>query len=549
MATKLGKKEYPTGLGPDDFKCHGPVATKDTEFSGCKLADMGCFQQEEKGTTKDGAARKIDSNKYYHCAVVSANGKWFLYVEFGRVGNNPTFQFTECSSESEAQTLFEKQCKTKNTSRGNWEKIGGIDMFVPKKDSKGKLKDLYSVRQLASRDTGLPDARNLAADDGTVTVTKTKSANGKKKKSNRCDTPTSKLMRDLLGGTVQHARTTLQGGTIPAQSAINDGRDILIAAKKRLVKVGEDHDDQVNDRELKQLTYTLYSRIPKKKPLNAPESSWILSIQNIDEWDLEIDAFESALKTGDFEVDDDGTDPMQGMPLEMKHLPKTSELGKYLYGWWKEAMRGNYGYGNLKIHNIWEVARHGDDKTFEKSIAKIAKEITKAVPAGDRPLHQNKKRPDVETSKRRMYWDSNTNALFHGTRSVNVAGILRENFRFPSELVGVRTNGAAFGPGTYFADDWQKSVGYCSNPNPNRRSMYAGDGSVSGRYSFMFLCDVCLGKPYVVGTGGGSSMTAPKGTHSVFGKGGMSGGYLANNEFIIYTKGRHQIRYLAEIEW
>jgi len=549
MATKLDKKEYPKGLGPDDFKCHGPVATEDTKFEGCMLADMGCFQQEEKGVSKDGSARKVDSNKFYHAAVVSdPDGDWYLYVEFGRVGNNPTFQFTQCSSKDEAMAAFVKQCKSKNTSRGVWDKVGGIDMFVPKKDSKGKLKDLYAVRPLVSRDTGLPDARNLSADDGSTQSSA--SSNGSKKKTkakskNRCDIETSKLMRDLLGGTIQHARTTLQGGTVPSQKALDQGRDLLQAALKRVGKVGGDVDNQVNDQELKQITYALYGLIPKIKPLNAHESSWILSANNINEWELEIDAFESALKTGDFTIEDDGNDPMAGMPLDMKHISKTSEIGKYLYAWWKEATKNRYGgRGSLTVHHLWEVLRHGDDKTFTKSQDQIKSEMKK-LSDGDRPLHQDKKRPDLTPAQRRKYWETNTAALFHGTRSVNVAGILRENFRFPQELVNVATNGAAFGQGIYFADDWQKSSQYCSASG----SMYAGDGGISGRHSFMMLCDVCLGMPDIAGTGGGRSMTASKGTHHVFGKGGMSGGYLANNEFIIYKKGRHMIKYLAEVSW
>jgi len=44
---KLGKCELPSGHSFDDFKCFGPPATKDTEFSNTKLCDMGCFAQEE----------------------------------------------------------------------------------------------------------------------------------------------------------------------------------------------------------------------------------------------------------------------------------------------------------------------------------------------------------------------------------------------------------------------------------------------------------------------------------------------------------------------
>ena len=70
---------------------------------------------------------------------------------------------------------------------------------------------------------------------------------------------------------------------------------------------------------------------------------------------------------------------------------------------------------------------------------------------------------------------------------------------------------------------------------------------MQNRKSFMFACDVIMGNPHVVSSGYPFT-NAPQGHHSVFGKGG-AGGYLMNNEWIIYRKGRSQIRYLAEIEW
>jgi len=94
MGTKLDRNAYPSGKGSKDFKCYGPVAEKDTEFDGFKMADMGCFQQDD-----------VDSNKYYHAAMCTDdNGKWYVYIEYGRVGAaKPSFQFIECSSEADAQ--------------------------------------------------------------------------------------------------------------------------------------------------------------------------------------------------------------------------------------------------------------------------------------------------------------------------------------------------------------------------------------------------------------------------------------------------------------
>jgi predicted DNA-binding WGR domain protein len=147
MATKLGRSMFPAGTGPNDFKYSGPVATKDTEFAGTRLADMGCFQQEG-----------VDSNKYYHVAIVThkTTGKFYVYVEYGRVGaSKPQFQFIECISEADAEKAYIDQCNSKNTKRGKWVAIGGLNVYRPKVDSKGQPEDLYCVRALASRSVGL----------------------------------------------------------------------------------------------------------------------------------------------------------------------------------------------------------------------------------------------------------------------------------------------------------------------------------------------------------------------------------------------------------
>ena len=52
MSAKLGKSAFPDGSGHEDFDCFGPVATKDAEFDGCMLADLGCFSQDQKDSNK-----------------------------------------------------------------------------------------------------------------------------------------------------------------------------------------------------------------------------------------------------------------------------------------------------------------------------------------------------------------------------------------------------------------------------------------------------------------------------------------------------------------
>ncbi len=545
MATKLGRSALPTGHTREDFECFGPVATKDTDFSGAKLADLGCFKQDE-GT---------DSNKYYHAAVVKSkkDGKYYLYVEYGRTKDgqpsSPQFQFTLCSSESEAMQEFADQCAGKNTKRGVWEKVGSKDRYVPKQKKDGTTEDLYVVRYMISRSVGLPAAKNICNADALPTVvSNTKSV---KKSAKKIDHQTQKLFRDLLGGTLKYTRSVMVGNTLPALSAITDARDLLSDALMQVKKVGNKVDDQIADGTLKKLTYNLYGMIPKSKPQGAAEATWILSQDNIGRWQDDLDAFETALKSANIEEVEDN-DVMQGIPADVESIDLQSELGKWLSNWWVNSTRNRHGHDKLVLHNLWKVSRHGDFDAFKKNVEKVASEMP-AKWSEERPMfyENQKQRPDLSAPERKMFHTANSALLFHGTRAVNVPGIIRESLRFPNQLVGVVINGAMWGPGVYSADDWGKSANYCSTGG-GRRSMYAGDsGHVQGRRSFMFGVDVCLGNPHV-GKDAYGYTDAPSGCHSVFGKYGVSnawGGKLQNNEWIIYRKGRIVLRYLAEVSW
>ena len=106
MATKHARDTYPDQSGSSDFQCFGPPATKDGDFEAVKICDLGCFTQDGKYT-----------NKYYHAAVVQhrTSKNWFAYFEWGRTGAaKPSFQFTECGSEQEAQRVFASQLHSKN---------------------------------------------------------------------------------------------------------------------------------------------------------------------------------------------------------------------------------------------------------------------------------------------------------------------------------------------------------------------------------------------------------------------------------------------------
>lgn len=531
MAKKLSKKTYPSGHGPSDFECFGPAATADGDFSDVMIADLGCFNQEE-----------IDSNKFYHAAVVQSkkNKQWYAYFEWGRQGrDNPDFQFVECGDKSEAQSEFADQLHSKNDKRGVWTTIAGIKTL----QNKPGKNNCYLVRSQATRCTGLPDARTIKTNDGSngkkvaaVAPTSTKAVT---KKVSAVHSETHALLRAFKIGTVAYTKSSMSNAALPTQKAIEDARQVLQAARQRVASVSS-LTGQIRDKDLRDLTALMYSRIPKIKRLGAPESEWLLTENNILGWDQDLDAYESALYVGDPQSETQEEDPFGGMQIRMDYLEPKSEMGEFIRSWMPRATRDKHGgVGTMKVKNVWRVERLGVGDRFSKMVDKIAG----ANPdLKERPICQPPKRSDLESEDAKRYHRANVGMLFHGTRSVNVMGILREGLRLPKQLVGVVITGAMFGGGLYWADDWKKSDGYTS-----RRGSYwsSGTGHVKGRDAFMFVADVALGQPYVAP--GPRGFTAPPpGSHCIFGKAGYS--QVQNNEWIVFNPDQNQLRYLVEYD-
>ena len=529
MATKLGRKVLPSGHTREDFECFGPPATQDGEFDDCMMADLGCFNQS-----------LVDSNKYYHSSVVKSKktGAWYTYFEWGRTGHSADFLFTECYDKNEAQQVMAKQLHSKNDKRGEWATIAGIKTLRAKAG-----KDCYLVRPAARRTTGLPDAQKVIHDDADQAKKTTPSAKKTTKKStaSRWDPKTLELGKALTGAVVDFTRKSFAGDYVPTQKAIDEGRDVLTEAMKRVKKVGDNTKAQVKDKELVELTGVLYSRIPKVKAVRAAAETWILSQDNIQGWQQDLDAFEAALfALAPVDVDEAATvsDPFGGFDLEMKWMDSKTVEGKFIRKWMPEASANrHHGVGGMKIRNMWALRQTKLVPAFSRRVDVIARQ--KGTGRRDKPKFQPPTRPDLNTADQKRYKNANVAMLFHGTKSINVTGILRTGLRLPRQLVGVAITGAMLGPGAYFADDWRKSDGYTSRSN----SYWAGgSGGVEGRGAFMFVSDVALGNPYITGYGGYTQ--APRGYHCVAALGGRNG--VQNNEWVIYDTSQNNLRYLVE---
>lgn len=506
MATKLVKGVYPTGHRQDDFKCFGPIATKDADFVGTKMTDLGCFNQGE-----------VDSNKYYHASIVQSkiDSKWYVYFCYGRTGdNNPQFQWYVCTSEADAQTIYEKQLHSKNDKRGTWVDHPTLGRLLQPKVGK----DMYVVRPQTVRTTGLPDARNIGVINHTVKTAKT----------SKFDPETTKLLKDLSIGTTSYARASMAGSAIPTFDAITEGRLVLDEAQKIVNKLNDDS-RIMDSEELEDLTKLLYSRIPKYKGKSADRSDWLLTATNIGAWRQDLDAFEGAITS-----QDTTSFGSENFSFNLSWLSNKSEVGGFIHNWFKSATRNRHGnVGEVRLKGVWQVDKDAELHQFKKFSGLVVKN-------SEKPLHQPQNRLDISDSS--WYNMLNVAMLFHGTRSVNVSGILNASLRMPKTLSNVVITGSCFGSGLYFADDFKKSIGYTSH-----RGSYwtGGSGGINSRGAFMFICDVILGNVYVAPRSQ-AYQNAPSGFHSVMGKMGTSG--VMNNEFIIYNTTQQRLRYLLEVE-
>jgi len=532
---KLSRKELPSGHTLNDFECFGPPALKDGQFDDTMIADFGCFNQDGK-----------DSNKFYHAAVVKSkvNGTWYVYLQWGRTGTTGDIQFWECGSKEEAARAYVKQCESKNVRRGVFKDIGGRQVLCGKPG-----KDCYRVRPAAKRDVGLPDAKNIVhkdtdatADDGKTTTAskkKTKKKTSRKPKP-KFDANTLQLMHAMNQGAVNYTRASIEGGHIPTQAAIDEARDLLDAAQQRVGKVGDNADDQKGDTELVEITNAVYGLIPKTKRIG--DENWILGSNNIVGWRSDLDAYENALVA--VNIGDDATevvqDPFDGARIEMKHMTADTREGDFIKKWLPKATANRHGHvGTMRILNMWAFRQVDLMPRFDQMLETFKSRRLGTI---ERPAFQPDARHDLSATDQKKFHKTNTSLLFHGTRSVNVPGILREGLRMPKQLVGVAITGAMFGPGSYFADDWKKSDGYTSRPG----TYWArGGGHVQGRGAFMFLADVVVGKPFVA-PGPRGYTSPPKGCDSIAGLRGKSG--VQNNEWITFDTSNINLRYLVEYE-
>lgn len=545
MATKLGRKEMPSGHSANDFTYQGRPAKDQHDFGiEVGLADMACVNQ----------FGEANNSKYYHAGVVKdASGGWWTYLEWGRMKSARSwngsfgggdFQFVRCSSESEARDFFAKQCASKNTKRLRRTVIAGIEVWAGKAG-----KDGYIVQDLATREKGLPDAYKIKDSAGLAAKPK-----DPVKKVTKTAAPTRSFQpqvvdfaRALVGGTKSFTRAMSQAaGVTPTADAIKRVRDQYIpAALSRIKAIGDDINSQVKDSDLRDLTKLVAAIVPRPIARSGQnEADFILSGGNVLALQADLDAFEAALASEDFEVEHStpSFDPNASLGCaEVRWLDPRGE-GRWLAEAFASMTNGRHSYirGDAKVKNIFAVTRPQQDAKFRASVERVA-----AKRAGRFGLKANlqPRRSDLAGWESDAYAQANVIMGIHATRPVNFAPILQTNFRLPRSLPGAQITGANFGHGVYYATDWRKSYGYTG-----RGYWGSSGGGVANRGCFMFLCDMVMGDAYRAPRTG-SWGSPPDSKDSVFGVGGDRGHRLENDEHVIFDPTYQRIRYVVEFDW
>ncbi|MEQ1607129.1 MAG: hypothetical protein ABL999_19870 [Pyrinomonadaceae bacterium] len=123
--------------------------------------------------------------------------------------------------------------------------------------------------------------------------------------------------------------------------------------------------------------------------------------------------------------------------------------------------------------------------------------------------------------------------LWHGTRASNLLSILRSGLVIPPSNAAHCT-GRMFGNGIYTSLQSTKALNYATN-------FWNRSGGGNQR-TFMFLCDVALGKVHKPRTFGGGYPV--RGTNTTWVEPGQGG--VLNHECIVYDTSQVNLRYLAE---
>lgn len=453
--------------------------------------------------TGEKAKCKGTSNKAYHLEMnVSKDGTLYqLYSEYGPTGKVAArdwryFGADRAAAEAEFNSI-----------------------------KKSKLKKGYVEIDVAQRTLGSDEAKKQTK--AVVLKNAVVSTNTIQKPS--LHTETARLISTLMGATNKWVIQTLK---CPLGQLTNDqidkGRQCLMDAKQVL-------SSSKDNKELLNLTNQFYGLIPHNLGAGARgkmEHLLLDTVEKINQKEYDLDTLLDAKVIGATLTSDSTYDQYKSLDTEFSFIEHKDPIFSWLDRLVHDTRASNHNHlGKIVLLNAWAVMRNGERDKFLIRAKQIAGQCGRQVipPQLSSLVPQ---RTDVYDKE--LFKSANIMPLFHGTRSQNITGIIKQGMLIrPS---GVVISGAMYGNAIYKGFS-SKSINYT-----NIRSSYWANGNDDK--AFLFVSDCALGNQFIAKSSGQYSLKSIDPNHSVWAKGGLSG--VINDEFMLYRTDQHNIRYLLE---
>lgn len=456
--------------------------------------------------TGEKAKTSGSSNKMYHMEInVSKDGKLYqIYSEYGPTGKVAAHDWRYFGEDKDAAE----------------------SEFISIK--KSKLRKGYTEIDVAQRTLGSDAAKQIVkpvqlknADQNTATATPSQPS---------LHQETSRIISTLMGATNNWVIKTLKCplGQLTNEQ-VDKGRACLDEAKKII-------NSTKNDKQLLDLTNQFYSLIPHNLGAGARGKMTHLLIDSIDKYnnlDYELDTLLDAKAIGATLTSNSVYDQYKSLDTEFSFIDPQDKLFSWLNKLIQDTRASNHHQlGKIVLLNAWDIQRNNERNKFLARAKEISAQCGRQVIPDQMGIVRS--RHDVYDSL--LFEKANVIPLFHGTRSVNVTGILKQGLLIrPS---GVVITGAMYGSGAiYKSSSSTKSINYT-----NIRASYWAQGSDDR--AFLFLSDCALGKQLMATGPRQYTLDSIAPYHSVWAKGGQSG--VINDEMMLYRTDQHNLRYLLE---
>lgn len=459
-----------------------------------------------------------NNNKFYNLEIVKSDkNKFFLFTQYGRVGASGAKEYRACDNQIQAETEALKIIKAK--SKKGYVEVKLAQADVGSEIGKTKIDKMVSVEALEK--SGIKFEKEIE------TISK-------------LHIEVRDLVRSWFGITQEFIELNLDTKKCPLGQLSLDQIDLAkkILEEARIIV----HAKKLDIQELNKLTNQYYSNIPHV--LGHKINADILRFDNDAKVDLAfdiLDVFADAKNIQGVISKKTAVDTQYAtLNTDLEFIDPSEGTWKWIDAMLHETKASNHSFlGKLKTHKIFRVNRHNENKLWQATAEKIAKEDCKFQPSS---VYASliSKRPDVSKEMLSLYKAANILPGWHGSRRANMIGITTKGLLIrPS---GVITAGSMYGDGIYWATNSTKSINYTDASG----SYWAGG---SAKTAYLFLADVAFGNQKVVS---GSSMYTKnniKPNHSVWAKAGSA---VYNDELITYTPSgkdqQHKIRYIVEFE-